>query len=236
MKGKTTMVATSTPPIPFLENGDRLSRHEFERRYNARLHLRKAERIEGVVYVAAALRFKSHAKPHGDLIGWLWNYKIATQGVELGDNPTIRLDIDNDPQPDAVLLIEEYIGGQSHLSDDDYIEGAPELIVEIAASSASIDLHDKKQVYQRNGVREYIVWQVFEKKIDWFVLKNGEYSSLSMDVQGVIRSEIFPGLWLAVSDLLSGDMVQVLAILQDGLKSQEHAKFVQKLSQHRKGV
>jgi Uma2 family endonuclease len=225
------MVVTSTPPVPFLENGDRLSRHEFEQRYNATPHLRKTERIEGVVYVAAALRFKSHAKPHGDLIGWLWNYKIATQGVELGDNPTIRLDIENDPQPDAVLLIEEHIGGQTHLSDDDYIEGAPELIVEIAASIASIDLHDKKQVYQRNGVKEYIVWQVFEKKIDWFILKNGKYFSLQMDLQGVIRSETFPGLWLAVSDLLSGNMVQVLAVLQDGLKSQEHAEFVQKLSQ-----
>jgi Uma2 family endonuclease len=225
------MVVTSSLPIPFLENGDRLSRHEFERRYNARSHFKKTERIEGVVYVAAALRFKSHAEPHGNLIGWLWNYRIATQGVELGDNPTIRLDIDNDPQPDAVLLIEENSGGQSHLSDDDYIEGAPELIVEIAASSASIDLHDKKQVYQRNGVKEYIVWQVFEKKIDWFILKNDEYFSLPIDTQGVIRSEIFPGLWLAVTDLLLGDMSQVLAVLQDGLKSQQHAEFLQKLSQ-----
>jgi Uma2 family endonuclease len=225
------MVVTTTPSIPFLENGDRLSRTEFERRFKAMPDLKKAELIEGVVYVAAALRFKSHAEPHSNLMGWLWNYKIATQGVELGDNPTIRLDIDNDPQPDAVLLIAEYAGGQSHLSDDDYIEGAPELIVEIAASSASIDLHDKKRVYRRNGVKEYIVWQVFEKKIDWFILKDDEYVSLSMDDQGVIRSEIFPGLWLAASDLLSGNMVQVLAELQDGLQSQAHAEFVQKLSQ-----
>jgi Uma2 family endonuclease len=225
------MVVTETPSVPFLENGDRLSRAEFERRYNAMPHLKKAELIEGVVYVAAALRFRSHGQPHGLMMTWLGTYQAYTPKVAVGDTPTVRLDIDNDPQPDAVLLIEESAGGQSRLSEDDYVEGAPELIVEIAASSASIDLHDKKQVYQRNGVREYIVWQVFEKKIDWFILKNGEYFSLPMDAQGVIRSEIFPGLWLAVSDLLSGNMVQVLAVLQDGLKSQEHAEFMQKLSQ-----
>jgi Uma2 family endonuclease len=226
------MGVTTTPSIPFLENGDRLSRYEFERRYKAMPHLKKAELIEGVVYVAAALRFRSHATPHGNLIGWLWNYKIATPGIELGDNPTVRLDIENDPQPDAVLLIEESAGGQSHLSEDDYIEGAPELIVEIAASSASIDLHDKKRAYRRNGVQEYIVWQVFEQKIDWFIVKNDEYWPLPMDMQGVVCSEVFPGLWLSVSDLLSGNMVQVLAVLQDGLKSPEHAEFVQRLSQH----
>ena len=198
-----------TPP---LENGDRLSRSEFERRYTAMPDLKKAELVEGVVYLASPLRFKSHAKPHSNLIAWLSNYQIVTPGVELGIEPTVRLDEDNEPQPDGVLFLDAKVGGQVTLSEDDYLEGAPELVVEVAASSAAYDLHDKKNAYRRNGVREYIVWRVFDKKLDWFVWQEGEYVSLTPDENGIFKSQIFPGLWLEVSALISGDMVRVLAV------------------------
>jgi Uma2 family endonuclease len=217
--------------VPPLESGDRLSRHEFERRYSGMPNVKKAELIEGVVYVASPLRFRSHATPHGNIMGWLWTYKIATPGVELGDNPTVRLDLDNEPQPDAVLLIEERLGGRSRISEDDYVEGAPELIVEVAASSAAQDLYDKKKSYRRNGVQEYVIWQIFENKLDWFVLENDEYVLLQPDRDGVIKSRVFPGLWLATSSLLALDMKTVLAILQQGLNSREHIEFVESLSQ-----
>lgn len=226
-----TPAQTKPLQIPPLENGDRLTRYEFERRYNAMPALRKAELIEGVVYMAAALRFRSHGKPHADIMGWLWTYKVSTLGVELGDAPTVRLDLDNEPQPDAVLLIEEQCGGRSRLSEDDFVEGAPELVIEIAASSAAIDLSDKKRAYRRNGILEYIVWQVCEQKLDWFCLQEGEYVSLSVGEDGIIRSQVFPGLWLAVEDLLAGNMVQVLAVLQAGLLAPEHSAFVQQLLQ-----
>ena len=71
----------------------------------------------------------------------------------------MRLDEDNEPQPDVLLRIEPDAGGQSRVSGDDYIEGAPELVVEIVASSTSVDLHDKLRAYRRNGVREYVVWR-----------------------------------------------------------------------------
>jgi Uma2 family endonuclease len=226
------MVKTPSNPrlIPPLENGDRLTRYEFERRYNSMPHLKNAELIEGVVYMAAALRFRSHGQPHASLMTWLGNYTFATPGVLLGDAPTVRLDLDNEPQPDAVLLIEESCGGRSRLSEDDYIEGAPELVVEIAASSAAIDLGDKKRAYRRNGIPEYIVWQVFDLKVDWFCLQEGDYVSLPIDGDGMIRSRVFPGLWLAVEDLLAGNMVRVLAVLQAGLAAAEHDSFVQQLS------
>jgi Uma2 family endonuclease len=163
------------------------------------------------------------------LIVWLGNYKVATPGIELGIEPTVRLDLDNEPQPDAVLLIEEQAGGQARLSEDDYIEGAPELVAEIAASSAAIDLGDKKRAYRRNGIREYIVWQVFEQRLDWFYLQEGEYVPLAVDQDGVIRSQVFPGLWLAVDNLLAGNMGRVLAVLQEGLGSPEHTVFVEQL-------
>jgi Uma2 family endonuclease len=216
--------------IPPLESGDRLTRHEFERRYSAMPHVKKAELIEGIVYMASPLRFNSHGKPHGDLIIWLGTYKVYTPGVELGDNATVRLDLDNEPQPDVVLLINEQLGGQSRISGDDYIENAPELVAEVAASSAANDLYDKKKVYRRNGVQEYIVWQILENKLDWFNLENGQYVSLAPDANGITKSIVFPGLWLDISALLSNDMAKVLAVLQQGLNSQEHVDFIQRLA------
>ncbi len=113
--------------IPPLENGDKLTRYEFERRYNATPNLKKAELTEGIVYIMpAALRFRSHGQPHGWILTWLGTYEAATSGVALGVEPTVRLDLDNEPQPDAVLLIVPEAGGQTRLSEDDYIEGAPE--------------------------------------------------------------------------------------------------------------
>ncbi|HEY9647796.1 MAG TPA: Uma2 family endonuclease [Chroococcidiopsis sp.] len=221
------------PPLglPPLENGDRLTRPEFERRYTAMPELKKAELIEGVVYMASPLRFKPHAAPHGDLIGWLWTYKIATPHVELGIEPTVRLDIDNEPQPDGVLLISPASGGRATFSNEGYLEGAPELVAEIAASSVSIDLGDKKRAYRRSGIPEYLVWQVFDQKIDWFSLQDGDYIALQPDADGIIRSQIFPGLWLDVSALLQGNMQQVLAVLQAGISSAEHQTFVQHVQQ-----
>lgn len=225
------MVANPNPAesilaIPPLENGDRLSRSEFERRYQAMPQVKKAELIEGVTYMASPLRIRSHGEPHGLLITWLGTYRAFTPGIVLGDNPTVRLDADNEPQPDAVLFVP---GRQATIGADDYIEGAPELVVEVAASSASIDLHDKKRAYQRNGVQEYLVWRTLEYQIDWFMLQANEYVPLSSDEQGIVRSRIFPGLWLAVSALLAGDMPLVLATVQEGLKSQEHQGFQQEL-------
>ncbi len=221
-----------TPPqhltIPPLENGDKLTRYEFERRYNAMSNLKKAELIEGIVYIMpAALRFRSHGQPHGWILTWLGAYEAATPRIALGVEPTVRLDSDNEPQPDAVLLIDQEAGGQTRISDDDYIEGSPELVVEIAASSVAIDLHGKKQAYRRNGVKEYIVWQVLDQKLTWFSLQQGEYVEIGTDTEGICRSRVFPGLWLGVAELLAGNMQGVLAILQAGLQSAEHAGFVQ---------
>lgn len=120
--------------IPPLENGDKLTRTEFERRYHAMPNLKKAELIEGVVYVPSPLRIKSHGEPHAYTMAWLGVYKAATPGVGFADNTTVLLDADNEPhepQPDALLRIEQ--GGQSRINQDDYLEGAPELIIEIAA-------------------------------------------------------------------------------------------------------
>ncbi|MFE4107470.1 Uma2 family endonuclease [Almyronema epifaneia] len=223
------MVSQPSAQTPPLEAGDRLTRPEFHRRYANMSSLKKAELIEGVVYMPAALRFKSHGQPHGRIMGWLSLYEATTPHVALGDNATVQLDLDNELQPDAVLLIQPEAGGQATISADDYIVGPPELVVEVAASSVSIDLYDKKRAYRRNGVREYLVWQVFDQTVSWFALESGDYQLLAADAQGIIRSRQFPGLWLAVDDLLAGRMLQVFSVLQRGLATAEHHPFVESL-------
>ncbi len=224
------MPVNTTIKVPPLESGDRLTRLEFERRYQAMPQIKKAELIEGVVYVASPVRIANHGRPHAQIIGWLMVYSAATPGVDLADNATVRLDIDNEPQPDALLRLEPEVGGNSRISEDDYLEGAPELIVEIAASSASYDLNDKLNAYRRNGVKEYIVWQIYENRLNWFSLEEGKYVNLQPNVTGVIRSHLFPGLWLSVTALLEGNSAEVLAVLQQGLQTPEHQAFVKRLS------
>lgn len=208
---------------PPLESGDRLKRDEFERRYANDPNVKKAELIEGVVYVASPLRFYSHANPHAIIMGWLSTYWFATPGTLLADNPTLRLDGSNEPQPDAVLFIER--SGRVQVTEDDYLQGAPELIVEIAGSSASYDLTEKKAAYQRNGVQEYIVWCTRDRSFQWFALENGVYVELLPDGERIIRSRVFPGLWLNLTALLTGELPQVLAVVQQGIATSSHQEF-----------
>ena len=227
---KRTASPEPAADIPPLENGDRLTRAEFLRRYEAMPDVKKAELIEGVVYVASPVRQKSHGTPHSYLIGWLFVYKAGTPGVETGDNSTVLLDLDNSPQPDGLLFIQPGHGGQVKVSDDDYIEGAPDLVAEVAASSASYDLHNKLNAYRRNGVREYVVHRVLDRKVDWFVLQEGRFEPLAPSEDGLLRSSIFPGLWLDPAALVRGDAATVLAVIQKGVNSPEHAEFVAKLN------
>ncbi len=227
---------TSVSPVPKtlwtppLQAGDRLTRAEFERRYEAMPPETRAELVEGVVYLMSSpVSSEGHGTPHLALITWLGNYISQTPGTVAADNATVRLDNDNEPQPDAYLRIEENCGGQSRL-EDGYLEGPPEFAAEVSASTASYDLHDKRNAYRRNGVREYLVWRVWDRAIDWFALRDGRYDRLAPDADGCYKSDVFPGLWLDSKALLRNDLARVLAVLQQGLASPEHAAFVAQLA------
>ena len=195
-----------------LENGDHLTRAEFHRRYSERPDIKKAELVEGVVYVASPTRFRAHGKQHGAVVGWLYAYTAVSPGVQLGDNCTVFLDGGNEVQPDAVLWRD---GDSSiHLTDEDYLEGAPRLVIEVSASSASYDLHEKKEAYRRNGVPEYVVWRVLDQAVDWFELGDGDYVRREPDADGIIESIQFAGLRLHVQSLLAGDAAGVLAAVR----------------------
>lgn len=221
--------------IPKLQPGDVLTRAEFERRWNAMPDLKFAELIEGIVYMPPPISDSDHGSPHFDLISVLGAYSAATPGVKGGDNSSLRLDLDNMPQPDAFLRILESHGGQCRIDSEGYVEGAPELIAEVAASSASYDLHAKMNVYRRNGVREYIVWRVLDKAIDYFVLHETQYVLLKPDRRGVYQSQAMPALWLDAPSLIAGKVAQVLTVLNKGLATRAHAEFVKRLSRNSRG-
>ena len=215
--------------VPRLANGDHLTREEFERRYATMPELNKAELIEGVVYMPSPVSLSDHGNPHFDVTGLLAVYRFATPGVIGGDNSTIRLDSDNEPQPDALLMIDPKLGGQARIDPDGYISGAPEFVLEVAATSASYDLHDKLNAYRRNGVREYVVWRVLDDALDWHVLRDGRYVLVQPDESGLNKSELLPGLWLHAEALLQRDLAKALQELQKGIASPEHATFVERL-------
>lgn len=170
-------------------------------------------------------RFREHGEPLFDAIGWLSMYKVATPGVTGGDNATLRLDFENEPQPDVLLRLPPELGGNSIIGEDGYLEGAPELILEVSASSASYDLNQKRRAYARNGVPEYIVYLAYEQRVIWHVLRTGVYEEQQPDEDGVLKSEKFPGLWLLPDALLAGDLSRVLETLQRGLETEEHETY-----------
>jgi Uma2 family endonuclease len=198
---------------PVLDSGDRLSRAEFHRRYSARPDIKRAELIGGVVYVLSPTRFAWHDNQAAMMITWAKVYSIRHPGVLAGGSATIYLDATSEVQPDAFLFRREPAGPGAHQTTDGYLEGAPQLVIEVSASSASYDLHDKKEIYRRNDVREYLVWRVLDDAFDWFRLVDGEYVLVEPDACGVIESQEFPGLRLNVPRLLADDLATVLAEL-----------------------
>jgi Uma2 family endonuclease len=227
-----TRPLTQAPPaeVPTLENGDRLDRDEFERRYDAMPDLKKAELLRGQVYMPSPVRHRQHGRPHLTLSAWIGAYLAATPGTDAGDNSTVRLGPEDEPQPDVHLRIPRELGGQSFVGIDDYVEGAPELAVEVASSSVSYDLHVKLDVYREFGVREYLVWRVRDAAVVWLALRGDHYEPLTPGEDGIFRSEVFPGLWLDPAALVAGDGARVLAVLQQGIASPEHAVFVERLA------
>ena len=222
-------VSSPIAPVPRLANGDHLTRDQFEERYEAMPNVQKAELIEGVVHMPTPVSYNDHGNPHLDLVTWLGTYRAGTPGIGGADNATVRLDMDNEPQPDALLMISPECGGQAHIDENGYVSGAPELVAEVAASSASYDLHEKLNAYRRNGVREYIVWRVQDESVDWFVLRGGQYLPLDIDDFGLYRSEALPGLWLDSSALVRRDLTEVLKRLQEGIASKEHLEFASRM-------
>lgn len=220
-------VGTPARTVPPLVDGERLSLEEFRRRYEAMPHVKKAELIEGVVYMSSPVNTDDHANPHGRFMAILGVYEAFTPGVRIGDNSTVRLDT-GEQQPDGLLYIEPECGGKVKIVAGDVV-GGPELAAEIAASSKNSDLGPRFQANCRNGVQEYVVWRVLDRAIDWFVLRGSEYQRMQPTADGVYRSEVFPGLWLDAEALLSADLARVHAVLQLGLASPEHQEFIARL-------
>jgi Uma2 family endonuclease len=196
----------------------RLDADEFMRLYSATSEKTKAELIQGRVYMASPVRADVHGDPDALIQTWLGVYAVAHPQLQHSTNATVRLTTEDIPQPDASLRRLPNYGGHARMNKG-YIEGPPELVVEIAASSRTYDAHDKLDSYRGAGILEYILYRTEDGELDWFALENETYVQLPVDENGVIHSRIFPGLWLDRNALLAGDGAKVVAVLQDGMKS-----------------
>lgn len=214
------------PPIG-LENGNRMTREEFHRAYQEAPKHFRAELIGGIVYLPSPLRL-GHSNNHGHL-GMLFSiYELSTPGTQFGDNATVKLGDQSEPQPDLFLRVLPDFGGQSKTDRQDYVVGAPELIAEVAHSSRSIDLHAKYEDYAANGVREYLVMSLADRRFFWFDLLTAR--ELPVPTDGIIRSYCFPGFWIDVEALFKADGKRLISVLQRGIDSPEHAQFVSRLA------
>jgi Uma2 family endonuclease len=215
--------------VPWLLNGDHLSVPEFERRYEAFEGDRKAELIEGIVVMSPPIS-SDHGISNGSVAWLLRHYAAATPRIAAAVNTSVRLDGQNEYQPDVMLWIETGSMSRMRTGANSVQDGRPELAVEIALSSHAYDLHEKKAVYQRNQVPEYIVWEVMDARIQWFMLEKGEYALSKERADGLHCSRIFPGLWLNLRALLAGDDKKAFRTLERGIKSAAHKAFVKQLA------
>jgi Uma2 family endonuclease len=126
---------------------------------------------------------------------WLWLYEDSTPGCATGINCTWVMGPKNVPQPDIFLHILAEFGGQSRVEGVD-ATGAPELVVEVSRSSLSRDLGVKLDLYRRAGVREYLTVLLDSREVLWRHLSRGRYRGIKPDDDGLLRSRLFPGLWL----------------------------------------
>ena len=226
------------PKIPPLRHGDRLHADEYLRRYWAMPEDFRAELIGGVVFVddpAVPVRHRHHGKPTGLMTLAVGTYSAATPGTDFGTDGTTILGDREIPQPDTMLRVLPAHGGRTRDTDDDLIEGGPEFVAEMAGSTANTDLGGKFDAYLAAGVREYLVWRTGGRHagVTWHA-RRGEGDAVRFEPLpaegGVIRSEVFPGLWLNVAALLRGDAAGVLASLNAGLATPEHAAFAGELA------
>jgi Uma2 family endonuclease len=225
-------MATIEHERPPLVAGDFLSRDEFLRRWELMPHLKHAELIRGIVYMPSPLSLP-HGRAENDVGTWLGVYKAATPGCDAANNATWLME-DSAPQPDLSLCILPEYGGQSAMQGR-YASGAPEFLAEICVSSTVHDLHQKLDLYESAGVREYLAVLPTEREVRWHQRHGSSLMALPMPADGVYRSAAFPGLWLEVAAILAGNLAQVLAVLDRGLRSKEHEEFVQRLAERRKG-
>jgi Uma2 family endonuclease len=230
MSAASIIDGTALGPEEQLHNGDRMSRQEFHRLYEKTPDGFKAELIGGIVYVASPLKLR-HGTNHPMLTAVLVGYQGSTPGVEVGDNTTVLLGDEGEPQPDLFLRVLPEYGGQSTTSPDDYVQGPPELVAEVAHSSRSIDLNAKRDDYARYGVLEYLVVNLAARRLHWLDLQTGQ--ELPPAADGIVRVRRFPGLWIHVEALLTKDYARLMATLQQGLATPEHAAFVQRLGDAR---
>jgi hypothetical protein len=215
----------STPPL--LE-GDSLTSDEFLSRWDAIPDLKRAELIDGIVYMPSPVSLR-HQEYAAFLNIWLGFYACATPGCRPGLEGTWLMGERQVPQPDVTLCIRPELGGQSRV-EGLYPAGGPEFVAEVAVSSRSRDFGSKKRLYERAGVLEYLIAVPVCQEISWFERIASGFQPLEPGADGIFRSRCFPGLWLDVQALWDLDLPGMNEVLREGLATPEHATFAAELA------
>jgi Uma2 family endonuclease len=227
----STVELPRSATLPPLLAGQHLDQPTFHERYEAMPPSVRAELIGGVVSMPPMVS-SEHGDDHVPIVGIFFLYQRATPGVRANIESSTVLNNRNEVQPDCSLRILAEYGGQTRTIPQ-WIQGAPELVVEIARSSLSIDLGSKLNEYQEAGVKEYVVFALDPDQIFWHVRRNERLVAIPPGEGGIYRSEAFPGLWLDPAAYFRLDLDGLVATLDRGLASPEHAAFVEDLARSR---
>lgn len=214
--------------IPPLENGDLLHSCEFLRRYDRMPELKKAELVNGQVFMGHHVLASLHGAPHGMVSMLLGYFSAYTPGTTSYSRPTLVVDEGNVFQPDCVLCINN--SGRTWANEDDLLCGAPELVFEVSVGSTSLDVLAKKQVCERLGVLDYVVWCTLDARLHWFHREGERFVETKPNTAGLLCSRSLPGLQTPVADLLALNGLKVMTCLEEGLATPAHAEFVRSLA------
>lgn len=214
--------------LPPLVEGQRLDQPTFHARYLAMPPGTRAELIDGVVFMPSPVG-SEHSSAHVPPIVWLALYSRRTPGTKTHDNATTILGWRSEPQPDGLLRLLPECGGRTRV-EKGFLHGPPELVVEVSHTTRYVDLGPKLGDYERAGVLEYVVRTIEPDAVHWFRSEGGRLVPVGPDAEGLLRSRIFPGLWLDPAALLAGDLDLLIETLDRGLATPEHAAFVAELA------
>lgn len=169
------------------------------------------ELIKGKIFRMSPAPGRSHQKISMNLSRLVSNYLLekkcdvfaAPFDVRIPLPPEKRKEeqVDTVVQPDICVICD------AQKLDDRGCLGAPDWIIEILSrSTSSKDLHEKFDLYEFAGVKEYWVIHPHEGTLLIYRLENGKYVGFQRPfTKGqVVDSIVFPDLKLDVDDIFQG--------------------------------
>ena len=148
----------------------------------------------------------SGTRDHQFLIGeFIWNFKNYLNGF---DEPPAQFyhemttilsrEQQRAPEPDLVIIRE----GRPGVLEGRWVEGAPDIAIEILSTDRTRDLVRKRQIYAEAGVLEY--WPIDPRNdtVTQLELRDGEYVERAvLSADDTLTTPLLPGLSIPLADI-----------------------------------